>query len=171
MITLSERELRLVKILISFIVILLIYFLIISPVISYKNNLEKTYANNISKLNSLDSIYEKYLEVKQEKNKLQNLLRSSRGVTSLIETYARETNILNNKVYTRDHPSNIQNKYKKITTDVKFESVDITSIMKFIYKLENSNKLIKISYLRIQQAIKGKDTYDVTLKIDSYTML
>jgi len=33
--------------------------------------------------------------------------------------------------------------------------------------MENSGVLVKISYLRINQAFKGRDTYDVTLKFDS----
>jgi hypothetical protein len=36
--------------------------------------------------------------------------------------------------------------------------------------MENSNRLLKISYLRIHQALKGRDMYDIILKIDSLSV-
>ena len=169
MINLTDRELKLLKFLITLVIIIVAYFVIISPVISYKLNLEKDYEINVSRLNNLDNLYEKYIEISHQKDYFMNLLKNNEGVTTLIENFSKETNILKNKVYTRDNPSIIQNKFKKTSTDVKFESVDMKSVLTFIYKLENSNKILKITDLRVQQAIKGKNTFDVTIKIDSYT--
>ena len=170
MINLSDREKKLLKILLSLIGILFVFFFIISPIYDFKINMDNENESNILKLNKLDSLYEKYLRLDKKKKDYSNLLRSGVSVTSLIDTYAKEIRIFNNKAYTRDHPSNIQSKYKKITTDVKFESIDITSALKFIYKMENSNRIIKVIYLRMQQALKGKNTYDVTIKFDTYSL-
>ena len=52
---------------------------------------------------------------------------------------------------------------------MRFEGVDINSILNFIYKMENSGMLIQISYLRINQTIKGRNTYDVTMTFNSIT--
>jgi type II secretory pathway component PulM len=171
MISLSDREKKLLTVLVIFVGVLLVYFAVISPIVAFKSNLKSEYNSNLQRLSSLDKLYEEYLQLKEEKKNYHNLLRSNEGVTTLIENIAKQTNILKNKVYTRDNPSNIQGKFKKVSTEVKFESVDAGSIMKFIYKLENSNKIIKIAYMRVRLALKGKDVYDVTLKIDSYTSL
>lgn len=171
MVTLTDREKKLLKLFIIFIVGLLSYLLIISPIIDYKTTLESEYKTKLEKLNSIDNLYEKYINLKREKTVYLNLLKNNEGVTSLIEIYAKETNILKNKVYTKEHPSTIQNKYKKISTEVKFEGVDISSVVKFIFKLENSNKIIRVAFLRIRLALKGKDTYDVTIKIDTFSVI
>ncbi len=171
MISLTDREKKLLTILVAFTGVVLVYFVIIRPIVEFKSGLETEYQTNLQRLNSLDKLYEEYLQLREEKEKYQNLLRSNEGVTALIENIAKQTNILNNKVYTRDNPSNIQGKFKKVSTEVKFEGVDMRSMMNFIYKLENSNKIIKIAYMRVRLALKGKDVYDVTLKIDSYTSL
>jgi type II secretory pathway component PulM len=171
MISLSDREKKLLTVLVLFIGVLLVYFAVINPIVEFKSNLKTEYNSNLERLNTLDKLYEEYLQLKKEKENYQNLLKSNEGVTTLIENIAKQTNILKNKVYTRDNPSNIQGKFKKVSTEVKFEGVDAGSIMNFIYKLENSNKIIKIAYMRVRLALKGKDVYDVTLKIDSYTSL
>ncbi len=171
MISFTEREKKLLAGMGAFIGVLLIYFLIISPIVDFKTSLKNEYESNTERLNTLDRLYGQYLQLKSEKEKYQNLLKSNIGISSLIENLAKETNILDNKAYTRDNPSNIQGKFKKVSTEVKFEGVNISSLMKFIYRLENSNKVVKISYMRVRLALKGKDVYDVTLKIDSYTSL
>lgn len=165
---LSKREKNLLAGLIIFISVLLIYYLIITPFLSFKNDMDSSKKNNILYLQKLDTIYRQYREVKSEKDRYERLLRNNRGISSLIEENAQKTGILTNKVYNRERQANIQNKYKKITSSVKFEGVDIKSALKFIYLMEYSNKLMKVSYLRISQAIKEKNTYDVRIKFESF---
>ena len=99
------------------------------------------------------------------------LLKSGNdNITSMIEQWSQSTNVARHIAYTRRRQSIIQNKYIRITTDIKLEGVPVQSCLQFIYEIENSNKLLKISYLRINKALKGSSTYDVNMKIDSYTM-
>jgi len=167
MIELKEREKKLLIALILLVCCLILYFFLIRPIWNYTAAIEKKYEVNQADLNKLDKIYQKYKVTKDKRTRFLSLLNKSRGITTIIEENARSVNILRNNVYTRDRPSNFQGKYKKTSTDVKFEGVDITSILKFIYQIENSNKLIKTSYLRISRGLKGKNTYDVILKFDS----
>jgi len=53
---------------------------------------------------------------------------------------------------------------------MKLDGVSIQSLLKFIYEIENSNKLVNISYLRINKSFKSPNLYDVNLKIESYTL-
>lgn len=169
MIKLNKREKILVQVLIVFVGVLIIYFLIVSPFVSYRKKIASDFENNINQLKKLEKIYEKYKDVKDKKTKYDSLLNVKKGVTTLIEENADSVNIRKNIVYTRDNPTNIQNKFKKVSTDVKFEGVDIKSFLKFLHKMENSNQLIKIDYIRINLALKGRETYDITIKFDSLT--
>jgi hypothetical protein len=164
MIELNKREKRLLQLLAVVVGIVLVYLLIISPILSLRESINKEFEANMSKLNALDKIYEQYRDMK-DKTQLNN----TRGITSLIEENAQGLNIIKNKTYTRDRPTITQGKYKKISADVRFEGIDINSIMNFIYKMENSGMLMRISYLRINQTIKGRNTYDVTITFNSVT--
>jgi len=171
MVELTKREKRLLHVLIAVVVVIGAYMFIITPVIEYKSGIETENESHITRLNKLDSLYSDYRKITGIKNKYTRLLENRQSVTTLVEENAANANILKNKGYLRDHPSNIQNKYKKVTTDVKFENVDMKSMINFLYKMENSNKLLRITYLRINQTYKDRNTYDATIKIDSYTSL
>lgn len=167
MINLTKREKILLRIFIVFVSVIAVYFAIIKPILSLKENTETQYKDNITKLSKLEAIYDQYKEIRQKKNQYEQMLQQSGGITSLIKEHAKSADIVKNITYTRENPGSVQNKYKKNSTEVKFEGVGIKSVMNFIYKIENSNRLLKISYLRIHQALKGKDMYDVIIKIDS----
>src|SRR3990172_533682 len=167
MIELNKREKRLLQLLAVMGGMLLVYLLVISPILSLRENINKEFESNMPRVNSLDKIYEQYREVKDKISQYNAQLNNTRGITSLIEENAQSLNIIKNKSYTRDRPTISQGKFKKISADVRFEGVDINSIMNFIYKMENSGMLMKISYLRINQTIKGRNTYDVTITFNS----
>ncbi|HPI89171.1 MAG TPA: type II secretion system protein GspM [Spirochaetota bacterium] len=169
MITLNEREKLLLRILAVIAGITAAYYLVVSPLLSYRASSQDESKSSKEKIDKLASIYEDYRETKNKKTQYEKMLRQSKGVTTLIEEYAKKTGILENKVYTRDTPGTRQDQYKKVSTDVKFEGVSIVPMLEFIYDMENSGLLIKISSLRITQAFKGRDTYDVTIKFDSVT--
>jgi type II secretory pathway component PulM len=169
MIELNKREKRLLQLLAVVVGIVLIYLLIISPILSLRESINKEFEANMSKLNALDKIYEQYRDMKDKISQYNTQLNNTRGITSLIEENAQGLNIIKNKTYTRDRPTITQGKYKKISADVRFEGIDINSIMNFIYKMENSGMLMRISYLRINQTIKGRNTYDVTITFNSVT--
>ena len=70
--------------------------------------------------------------------------------------------------YTKKSQANVQNKYIRVTTDVKLEGVAVGPLMKFIFDLERSSDLVRIQYLRITKGLKGTDTYDAIIKVDSF---
>ncbi len=166
-IELNKREKLLLQVLIAIVLGVSVYFLIVAPLIEYSKTTREEKDTSESKLRQLETIYEQYREIKQKQSRYQSLLRNTTGTTALIEEYANSLNILRNKVYTRDNPGGVQGDYKKISTDVKFEGVDITTILNFIHKMENSNSLLTVSYLRISQALKNKNLYDVTIKFET----
>ncbi len=168
MLNLSKRELLLLKVFGALAGIFGLYFLIISPVINLKSNIENQSEKNRGMLVELQSIYNEYTEVQSTKKRYEQLLKNSKNIATSIEKIASDLNIKNNMAHNRDSQSKVQNKYTKISSDVKFEGIGMKEAIDFIHKIESSNALINISYLRISQAFKEKSTYDVTLKIDTY---
>jgi hypothetical protein len=118
----------------------------------------------------MDDLNDEYREIRQKITKYQSALgNKNENITTLVEQWAVTADVTKNIAYTRRTQSTIQNKYIRVSTDVKLESVPIQKVLKFLYEIENSNKLLKISYLRIYQALKGADTYDVIMKIESFS--
>jgi hypothetical protein len=167
--TLTQREKLLLKILIICIAGIAVYYLVISPIIGLTGNGSDKSDKNRNDIQKLESLYKQYKDIQQKKSVYTTMLdKKNENITSLIEQWATSTGIAKNIANTGSNPSNIQNKYVKITTDIRIEGVAIQQFLKFLYEVENSDNLIKVSYLRISPALKGTNTYDINLKIDNF---
>jgi hypothetical protein len=170
MINLSQREKRLAQLLGGVVGFALLYFLVISPLANLKRGSEGQIRQNMESIAKIDSIYDEYKDIRQKKTQyMAQLANKNANITSLIEQWATSANITKNIAYTRRTQTNIQNKYVMTTTIMKVDSVAIEPLLKFIYEVENSSMLLKVSYIRMREAIKGSDTYDVELKINTYS--
>ncbi len=170
MLNLNKRERFLLQILIVIIIITIVYYLIVLPLIEFAQNAEEDLKNNTDNISKIDRIYEQFRDVQEKKTRyLDQLGKKNENITSMVEQWANSTGIASNIAYTRRNQSTVQNKYIRITTNIKVEGVAIQKFLKFLYEIEHSNMLLKTSYLRIRPALKGTKTYDIDLKIDSFT--
>lgn len=170
MINLSPREKRLAQLLGGVAGFALLYFLVISPLANIKRGSEGQIRQNLENIARIDAIYDEYKDIRQKKTQyMAQLGNKNANITSMIEQWATNANITKNIAYTRRTQTNIQNKYIMTTTIMKVDSVAIEPLLKFIYEVENSSMLLKVSYIRMREAIKGSDTYDVELKINTYS--
>ena len=171
MISLSRREKLLLKALGALVALLALVFLVIMPFIEYRGRSETATRKYSSDIQKLEALYEEYREIKQRKSRYASLLSMKNdNVTTLVEQWAANSGVSRNIAYASRTQSTIQNRYVRITTDIKFESVPIQNLLRFIYEVENSNRLININYFRVYQGLKGADTYDAIMKIDSFTL-
>ncbi len=166
--TLSSREKNLLKLLAVFAGILIIFYGLIKPVMSFRESINTSGSSALLKLKEMENICRQYREIREKNKATEAMLKDTKGVSALVEENAQKSGISGNKIYNRDKETSLQNKMKKITTDVKFEGISISSALNFLYYMENSGKLIKTSSLRINQAVKERKNYDMTVSFDSY---
>lgn len=164
MIQISKREKKLLTILGIIVGSLLVYYVIIDPIVSFKRDAGQNLEKNLEKISRLDEIYSDYKDVLAEKNQL-NIEAETTGIASVIDEAATSLNINTNKVYLTDNQGTIKNGIQLITTNVKFEGVSIRNMIEFIYKLESSGTPLKIKNLTITAGIKGKNRYDAVITI------
>lgn len=167
--TLTEREKKLLQVLVAISATIAVFFLIINPIIKLKTGNRSDMQKTFSDLSKIDKIYQEYREIREQKNNyMAQLNRKDANITALVEQWAASAKVTRNIADTRSNQTNIQNKYIKITTTIKLDSVAIEPLINFIYNIESSNLLLKINYIRINEAIKGRNTYDVSLKISNF---
>ncbi len=166
---LSKREKTLLKILCGFLACVAAYYFIILPVIKLATDKSNGTETGRDEMDKLNKIYQEYREVQQKRSAFTAILnKKNENITSLVEQWANTAGIAKNIGNSRSSESNIQNKYIRITADVKFDSVAIQDFFRFLYEAENSDNLLKVNYLRIYPALKGTNTYDINVKIDKY---
>ncbi|MCP4130411.1 MAG: hypothetical protein GY754_05470, partial [bacterium] len=75
-----------------------------------------------------------------------------------------------NKVYYRNKTKDIHSwKLKKETVIAKFRSLDYKTIIQFITLVENTKKLINVSYVRINRDYRDPRVYGLTMKIQGFS--
>lgn len=169
MLQLSKREKLLIRLLAGLVGSVAAYYLVIAPLVSMSGRFSSRHEENLAKIEKLNKIYSEYNSLRQKRIRYESQINSDQGITTLIEEHAKTLGIQGNKSYVRVIPGSVKDNYKKVSAEIKFVGVDISTVLKFIYKMENSNSLIKTSYLRISEALKGRDIYDAEIKFDSIT--
>lgn len=70
----------------------------------------------------------------------------------------------------RDSKTLILKRYNKITIDINFRSVHLENVFKMIYDIEvNKHVNSRVEYLNLRKPYAEKETYDVNLKLSSYS--
>lgn len=167
MINLNDREKKLLYVLGGLLITGFVYFFIISPIIEFKKDSNDIYTRNILKINKLDEIYSEYKDVIAEKGKLNAVASANSGIGAMVDEIATSLGIIGNKVYLKENPGIVQNGIQKMTTEIKFEGIQIKSFMDFINRVENSNTPLKIQSVVIYSGIKERSRYDSVITIVS----
>jgi hypothetical protein len=167
---LSAREKKLLILAATLAVLVFGYNFIVRPLMDSNAGGAKQTMDNATRMKRMSQLYEEYKKIRLEKTRYTTLLENkTEKTTEIIQQCATSNNIDKNIGYTRKSQSNVQNKYIRVTTDVKLEGVAIGPLTKFIFDMENSNDSVRVQYLRITKGLKGTDTYDAIIKIDSFT--
>ncbi|MCL1911190.1 MAG: hypothetical protein FWG13_03185 [Leptospirales bacterium] len=169
MIKFSPREKKLLIALCVLVAAVVLFYTVINPYINFRKSFTNSGDEARLRINELESIYAKYKNTQEIKNNYDRLMKGNGTVLALVEDNANRIGVFNSKVYNRERdPVIIQNKFKKVTTEVKFEGIDIKAALDLIYSIENSDKFIKTSSLRISQGVRERSNYDITVVFDSY---
>ena len=168
MLKLSRREKRLLQILGGLIGALFLYYFLVVPVLNFKSRTEDFNKSSRDKLVRFDELVFQYRETKNEKDRLENAVVSGTGISTLVDEIAVSLNISGNKVYLRERPGRIQEGIQIITTELKFEGLNIQSLLEFISRLENSNTMLKIKNLTLTAGLKDTNRYDAVITVVSF---
>ena len=167
--TLTAREKKMLAGMVILAVLVFGWKFVASPIMNSGSSGGSQITDNAGRMQRMGQLYDEYRKIRAEKGRYSTLLENkTEKTTELIQQCATSNNIDKNIGYTRKSQSNVQNKYIRVTTDVKFEGVAFAPLAKFIADMEGQRDLVRISYLRISKGLKGTDIYDAIIKIDSF---
>lgn len=164
---LSDREKILIRVLIVMAAVALVYYGIIVPsaMISKTSSPAAEYERQLSEL---QKIHSEYLTAKKENDEIEALLsKNTEGSASMIKNLAEKRGI--KSAYLNTTQTTIQNKYTRINTDIKVNSVSAQNLLEFIHEVEQSEFLVYVNYLNITRGLEGRKEYDALIKFYTYT--
>jgi|GEM_PF-648940 len=164
----TNREKNLLKILGAVVAVTLLYSFIIEPIFIQGNNGNKTSGTKKDDLYELEKIYKKYQVTVDLKNKINNSIKNSVSISSIVDEIATSHNIIKNKVDLREREGKIHNKVQKVKTEIKFEGVAIKPLLSMLDQLESSSTFIKIKKVSIYTTSTDNTRYDATIEVESF---
>ena len=166
MINLSDREKKLLIVLIITAILSFTYYFIVSPIIEYKENSETAYDSNRLKIAALDNTYSEYKNIIEEKKKL-NTLAAKGNIVSMTNDIASDLDIRNNINYKTTNSNIVQNDIEKTTTEIRVEGVPINALLQLIDRIEKLNLPLNVQKIVITSGFKDRDRYDSLIVIVS----
>jgi len=171
---LTDREKILAGVLAVLVVITLLYYLVISPLAGLRATARDRAFNTRARSDELQRIHAEIQTVRAGRAQYDSILADKNdNITTLISQFAATNDISQNLGNTTRSETNLQNKFTRITTDVKLEGAPIQAIIKMISDIENHEKMIIVESFRISAVNLGKGQktqgrYDAQLKINTY---
>lgn len=164
---LSDREKLLIKILIGMAIAVMVFYGIITPAMKISRTMSPS-ADYAKQLEEMQNLHSDYLSVKKENDGIEALLsKNTEGSATMIKNLAEKRGL--KSAYLNTTQTNIQNKYTRINTDIKVNSVSAQNLLEFINEVEQSEFLVEVNYLNITRGLEGRKEYDALIKFYTYT--
>ena len=155
---------------------LLFYLLIVSPAISRQKVLEKYIHKKEADLVKMAELNSKWERFKNKKVKAEKTL-SRRGkkftLLSFMEGISRKVGIHKRIEYMKPLSSPDESgSLKQVGMEIKLDDITIKQLVKFLYELEFSEKLLHIKRIKIKRLSKGDaQSLRVILQVNTYTAI
>jgi len=166
---LTKRE-KLLIVAGAVIVALLLVVIIIKKMVSWRLDYSDRANQTRSQINKIEEIINKY--------KYYKTLQTGSGDNDVNDIYPKLDPILvrhslkSNVSSMKDTSTVVMKKYNKIVISINLKSVALLNVFRFIYDIEKNNQInAKIEYFKFRKPFADKDTYDVDIKLASYSLL
>ncbi len=171
--TLSKRDKRTLMIGGILAGVLLLTFVLVLPSLERIRALDRALAAERGRLQQVRELHRAILELRdQEKEvqeKLERRLSEAFSIASVVEGMARESGIMEQVQYLKPEMAKASEKYREASVSLKAGEISPEQLVDFLYRVESSERLLRIRNLQIRTSPKEAGRLDVTLTI--FTLL
>jgi len=167
----TQRDQRVLMIAGVVILLIIIYLGVDSMLVRY-NKLEQKIETKTEALKKISHLREQYMETHQQLMKVKTKLDQMQkgfSVLSFIEDLANKEDIRENIGSVKPKKIALNDDYDENMVEVQMDNVTLPKLITFIYKIEHSGHLLKVSRLRIKTRYDNRDMLYVTLQVTTYT--
>jgi len=169
----AKREQILVGGLAVFIVILLFFQLIFSPLLDSRQNLQKAVVKKQSELQKIQELQQQYQELENQSGDIRKRI-STRSKTfslfSFIEQQANTVGIKQKIEYLK--PSLVEGDGPLVESrvDMKLEKITLTELVKFLQGAESAKNVVFVNRISIQEQSKNEGSISAVIQLITFTI-
>jgi len=148
---------------------LLLTFGWILPSLERIRILDRALAAERERLQQVRQLHRAILELKEQEREAQEQLTrrlsEAFSVASVVEGMARESGIMEQVQYLKPEMAKVSEKYREASVSLKAGEISPEQLVDFLYRVESSERLLRIRNLQIRTSPKEAGRLDVTLTI------
>jgi len=148
---------------------LLLTFGWILPSLERIRILDRALAAERERLQQVRQLHRAILELKEQEREAQEQLTrrlsETFSVASVVEGMARESGIMEQVQYLKPEMAKVSEKYREASVSLKAGEITPEQLVDFLYRVESSERLLRIRNLQIRTSPKETGRLDVTLTI------
>ena len=168
-IKLSSRDKRALVVGILILGIVLLFFGWISPRLERIKRLDRAIASETRRLEQVRGLFQAVSELNEREARIQEQMRKRTmdvtSVASAVESLAKETSVMEQVQYLKPEQAKVSEQFREASVALKMVEVTLPKLVEFLYRVESSERVLRVKNLQVRLNPKDNSKLDVSLVI------
>ncbi len=168
-IKLSRRDKRALVAGLLFLGIVLLFFGWISPRLERIKRLDRAIASETRRLEQVRGLFQAVIELHEREARIQEQMRKrtmdATSVASAVESLAKETSVMEQVQYLKPEQAKVSEQFREASVALKIVEVTLPKLVEFLYRVESSERVLRVKNLQVRLNPKDNSKLDVSLVI------
>jgi type II secretory pathway component PulM len=168
-IKLSSRDKRALVVGILILGIVLLFFGWISPRLERIKRLDRAIASETRRLEQVRGLSQAVSELNEREARIQEQMRKRTmdvtSVASAVESLAKETSVMEQVQYLKPEQAKVSEQFREASVALKMVEVTLPKLVEFLYRVESSERVLRVKNLQVRLNPKDNSKLDVSLVI------
>lgn len=170
---LSQRDKRALLAGLSVLGVAMLVFLWLLPSLEKIRRLDRAIATEAKRLEQVRELHKAVTELGDREAKLQEQIRrrstESFSVASVVESLARDAGVMDQVQYLKPEQGKLSDQFREGLVSLKISEITPTQLVDFLYRLESSERILRVRNLQLRPSPKDSGKLDATLTV--FTLL
>lgn len=166
---LSERDKRALAAGVLILGLVLLFFGWVSPRMERIKRLDRAIASETRRLEQVRSLLRAFNELNERESRIQEQLRrrtiDSTSVASIVESLAKESSVMEQVQYLKPEQAKVSDQFREASVALKMVEVTLPKLVEFLYRVESSERVLRVRNLQVRLNPKDESKLDVSLVI------
>lgn len=166
---LSWRDQRALLAGIGVLAVAMLVFLWLLPSLDKIRRLDRAIAMESKRLEQVRELYKAVSELSDRENKLQDQIRrrstESFSVASVVESIARDAGVMEQVQYLKPEQGKVSDQFREALVSLKIGEITPTQLVDFLYRLESSERILRVRNLQLRPSPKESGKLDATFTV------
>jgi type II secretory pathway component PulM len=147
----------------------MLIFMWLLPTLDRIHRLDRAIAVETKRLEQVRELHQAVSELNERETRVQEQIKrrstESFSVASVIEAMAREAGLMEQVQYLKPEQGKISEQFREALVSLKIGEITPAQLVDFLYRVESSERILRVRNLQLRPSTKEKDKLDATFTV------